>query len=247
MTIPPRKLEEEVMMGREEAAAYDGLTRKFLDILHAGFVETVVNLAPAGGRFLDVGTGTGWIAIGVAKHSGAQVTGLDLSDDMLAVARMNAENEGVRNVEFVKGNASGIPFEDNTFDAVFCHNMLHHIPEPEGLVSEMLRVAKPEGAVVIRDLKRLSKFMTALHVNLFGLTYNDLMKKEYRDSIMASLTEEEMLALADRVGLGRNAFSRAFVTHMTLARPAKERRTDHVTVPVAAHKRLAKGFYVCKG
>jgi hypothetical protein len=50
MSIPPRKLEEEVMMGREEAAAYDGLTRKFLDILHAGFVESVVNLAPAQGR-----------------------------------------------------------------------------------------------------------------------------------------------------------------------------------------------------
>jgi ubiquinone/menaquinone biosynthesis C-methylase UbiE len=125
--------------------------------------------------------------------------------------------------------------------------MLHHIPEPEGLVREMLRVAKPEGAVVIRDLKRLSKFMTALHVNLFGLTYNDLMKKEYRDSIMASLTEEEMRELADRVGLGRETFSRAFVTHMTLARPAANRRPDRVTVPVAAHKRLAKRFYVCTG
>lgn len=247
MTIPPRKLEEEVMMGREEAAAYDGLTRKYLDILHAGFVESVVNLAPAGGRFLDVGTGTGWIAIGVARHSGAQVTGLDLSDDMLAVARMNAENEGVDNVEFVKGSASGIPFEADTFDAVFCHNMLHHIPEPEGLVREMLRVSKPEGAVVIRDLKRLSPLMTALHVNLFGLTYNELMKKEYRDSILASLTETEMQDLADRVGLGRSSFSRDFVTHMTLARPAANRRQDRITVNVPVHKRLAKSFYVYKG
>ena len=127
-----RILEQEIMMTEEEVVAYDLLVKKYFEILHAGFIETVINLSPAAGKFLDVGTGSGRIAIGVGKFApDIEVIGVDLSEAMLGVARRNAKSEGVsQKVDFRLGDAKRLPFDDNSFDAVFCHNMLHHLPHP---------------------------------------------------------------------------------------------------------------------
>jgi ubiquinone/menaquinone biosynthesis C-methylase UbiE len=243
-----RVLENEVMMSEEEVIAYDLLVEKYLKILHNGFVETVINQSPAEGKFLDVGTGTGWIAIGVAKNtSGIEVTGVDLSDAMISVAGRNSLKTGVdQKVRLVMGDAKGLAFEDGTFDAVFCHNMLHHLPEPEKLLNEMVRVAKPDGAVIVRDLVRHSRFVAEMHVNIFGLTYNQLMKKEYRDSILAALSKEEWRALFEKINLPGGRLTSQFVTHMSIERPAVAKRRDYVTVPTPLHLQLAKSFYVSR-
>jgi len=243
-----RELESEVMLSQEEVAAYDLLVKEYLKILHAGFVETVINLSPPEGRFLDVGTGTGWITIGVAKNTtGVQVTGIDLSENMLKVAEGNALREGVSSkTTFTKGDAKGLPFEDGTFDAVFCHNMLHHIPEPEKLLSEMIRVVKKDGAVIVRDLVRHSPFVTELHVQIFGFKYNTLMKKEYRDSIRASLSSQEWKTLLDTISLPYGRLSKQFITHMSIERPSERRRKEYLTIPTPLHLRLSKNLYVSK-
>lgn len=243
-----RILEPEIMMGEEEVKAYDLLTRQYLEILHAGFVETVLNLSPAGGRYLDVGTGTGWIAIGVAKHDPTcHVTGIDLSDAMLSVATINAAGESVgRQITFQRGNASQIPFDDETFDAVFCHNMLHHIPEPIFLIREMKRVVKKNGAFAARDLVRHSAFVTWLHVNVFGFSYNALMKKEYRDSILASLSSVEWRELFIAANIEGAKITKQFVTHQGIERPAKLCRTKYITVPTSPIASIGKKFYTSK-
>ncbi|MFA7062124.1 MAG: class I SAM-dependent methyltransferase [Pedobacter sp.] len=243
-----RILEPEIMMGEEEVKAYDLLTRQYLEILHAGFVETVLNLCPSGGRFLDVGTGTGWIAIGVAKHDQVcHVVGIDLSDSMLSVAVKNSVGEGVGSrVTFQRGNASQIPFDDNTFDAVFCHNMLHHIPEPISLIREMKRVVKKDGAFAARDLVRHSPFVTFLHVNLFGFRYNELMKKEYRDSILAALSSSEWRDLFIEANIEGAKITKQFATHQGIERPAKNRRANYITVPTSSIARIGKAFYTSK-
>jgi len=243
-----RILETEVMMEEKEVLAYDLLTRQYLQILHAGFVETVINLSPAGGRYLDVGTGTGWIAIGVAKHDQAcHVTGIDLSEAMLKVAARNAGEEGVASrIKFQLGNATQIPFDDNTFDAVFCHNMLHHIPEPISLLREMKRVVKADGSLAVRDLIRHSPFVTALHVNIFGFRYNSLMKKEYRDSILAALSTKEWEELFHEIKIDGAQLTRQFVTHQGIERPAKHRRDRYISVPTSIVGRIGKHLYASK-
>ena len=246
MTIPPRVLEKEIISSKEDVIAYDKLSIKFLNILHTGFVESIVNLAPEEGLFLEVGCGTGWISIGVGAHIKANITGIDMSDNMLEIARMNAESERVHNIKFMKGNALEIPFEDKTFDCVYSHNMLHHIEHPELLLKEMMRVSKDNGALLVRDLKRLSRIETALHVNVFGFSYNELMKKQYRDSIMASLSEKEMIELSQKVGLGENVFAKYFLTHMGLERPAAARRKVKISISVPWYQTLAKNFYVSR-
>jgi ubiquinone/menaquinone biosynthesis C-methylase UbiE len=243
-----RILEPEIMMDEAEVKAYDSLTRQYLEILHAGFVETILALTPAGGRFLDVGTGTGWIAIGVAKlDPSCHVTGIDLSNAMLAVATENARVEQVSDrVTFQRGNASKIPFPDGSFDAVFCHNMLHHIPEPISLIREMKRVAKPNGAFAVRDLVRLSPLETFLHVNLFGFSYSALMKKEYRDSILASLSSSEWRDLFNEADIAGSKITKQFITHQGIERPAEQRRSKLISVPTSPISKIGKKFYTSK-
>lgn len=243
-----RILEPEVMMSEEEVTAYDLLARKYLRILHAGFVETIINLSPPKGLFLDVGTGTGWIAIGVTNNNpAAEVWGVDLSDTMLKVAHRNAENGGLgERTRFMKGDAKRLPFDDETFDSVFCHNMLHHLSEPTQMVTEMTRVAKKDGTIIIRDLRRPSGWCIEFHVNILGLPYNDLMKKEYRDSIRAALSESEWNDLVQFTNIPNARLTKQFVTHMSIERPSTKRRQDYIEVPTPFYLRPFKGLYVSR-
>lgn len=221
-----RILEDEVMLAEDEVVAYDKLVKQYLEILHAGFVHTILNLSPEEGLFLDVGTGTGWIAIGIVqKNPLCRVVAVDLSDTMLRVAKKNAVREGVAHrIEFVKADAVSLPFTDKYFHSVFSHNMLHHLPEPILMMKEIARVVRDDGAVNVRDLKRLPFWMAKLHVNLFGLFYNRTMKKEYFDSILASLSEGEWQQMAEALKIDNARLTTQFVTHIALERPSKHKR-----------------------
>lgn len=241
-----RILETEAMMSVEEVMAYDALVEKYLHILHAGFIETVINLSPEEGTFLDVGTGTGRISIGIAQQTKmVNIIALDLSPQMLQVAQRNAELAGVADkIEFRLVDAKLIPFEAGTFDSVFCHNMLHHIPVPLTLADEMKRVTKQGGAIVIRDLIRHSPIIAEIHVLLFGAGYNQLMKKEYRDSILAALSVEEWHDLFKSMRIDGGELTRQFVTHMTIQKPSVAKRPSRLPLSTGFTTSLLKRMYV---
>ena len=89
---------------------------------------------------LDVGTGTGRAAIALARR-GAAVTGVDASREMLAVAERRARDEGVH-VAFVRGDAHGLEFPPQSFDAVVCLRVLMHTPDWRRSLAELCRVAR---------------------------------------------------------------------------------------------------------
>jgi 2-polyprenyl-3-methyl-5-hydroxy-6-metoxy-1,4-benzoquinol methylase len=98
-------------------------------------------LAPTAGRhILDVGTGTGRAAIGLAK-AGAVVTGIDASAEMLDVARVRAQEAGVE-IAFAPGDAHALPFEDRSFDASISLRVLMHAPDWRQCVAELCRVSR---------------------------------------------------------------------------------------------------------
>jgi SAM-dependent methyltransferase len=99
----------------------------------------------AGQKLLDVGCGTGVVAV-TAARLGAAVTGLDLTPALLEKARQNAEMAGV-SIEFHEGDIEALPFKDATFDMVL--SQFGHIfaPRPSIAVSEMLRVLRPGGRI----------------------------------------------------------------------------------------------------
>jgi len=100
---------------------------------------------PAGQRVLDVACGTGVVSVTAARLR-AQVTGLDLTPELLDRARHNSEVAQVQ-VDWHEGDAEKLPFEDGAFDVVL--SQFGHIfaPRPHLAIAEMLRVLKPGGTV----------------------------------------------------------------------------------------------------
>ncbi len=113
--------------------------------------KKVVKLAGAtgGAEILDIATGTGKQAFAFAKK-GYKVTGIDLSEDMLKIAR---KNNKYKNLKLEVGDATRLPFEDNKFDVSCVSFALHDMPSEirEKVVGEMVRVTKSGGIIVAAD------------------------------------------------------------------------------------------------
>ena len=128
--------------------------------LHRRWKHGVVGLAAIqpGQRALDVCCGTGDIALALAR-AGAEVTGLDFSRAMLDIAenrRPKNTQSAAANPKFIQGDAQQLPFPDNSFDAVTVGYGLRNLANWETGVTEMFRVAKPGGRLVMLDFGKPS-------------------------------------------------------------------------------------------
>lgn len=102
------------------------------------------------GTILDLGSGTGYLAIGIARRTPAsQICGIDLSRRMVKIARGHAK--GVDNAQFVFGNAARLPFRDNSIGLVVSTGALHHWRAPRPVLDECYRVLKTGGEAWIYD------------------------------------------------------------------------------------------------
>ncbi len=108
----------------------------------------------AGSRVLEVGCGVATDGLQFARAR-AKYTGLDSSERALDLARRRFEFEDAAG-EFVAGSATNLPFDDETFDLVYSHGVLHHIPETRKAVAEMHRVLKPSGTALVMLYHRRS-------------------------------------------------------------------------------------------
>lgn len=106
---------------------------------------------PLRGRVLDIGTGKGRFVIRLARHV-AHVTTVDVSAEEQRVARLEAAYAGVADrIEFVQADARSLPWRAASFDVVTSWNAAHHLDDPGRVFSEMLRVLKPGGMLVLTD------------------------------------------------------------------------------------------------
>lgn len=157
---------------------------------------------PDGGKVLDVGTGTGFVAIELAKavrERGVQVVGLDLSPAMLSLAAENAQRAGVNGaVTWREGNAYAMPFADDEFDGVVSNDSLHHWENPVAIFDEIARVVKPSGVYLIHDSRRLEKWWSLMFAWGIGLLIPPDFRVHYWGSIRSSYTPEELEALLKR-------------------------------------------------
>jgi ubiquinone/menaquinone biosynthesis C-methylase UbiE len=101
---------------------------------------------------LDIGTGKGMAAIEIARR-GIPVTSVDISEEELRLAFLNARAENVdSSIAFHVGDANGLPFEDAHFQLVTMINVLHHVEDFSGIFKEVSRVLAPGGRFLIADL-----------------------------------------------------------------------------------------------
>jgi len=114
--------------------------------------RAVADRTPRRSHVLEVAPGPGFCAIEIAR-SGRYVTGLDISETFVRIAREHARRAGVA-VDFRLGNASAMPFPDASFDFVVCAAAFKNFSDPVGALNEIHRVLKPGGRASIYDLRK---------------------------------------------------------------------------------------------
>lgn len=120
----------------------------FAKYLEKGALEFFERLSiPAGARLLDVACGAGQLTLPAARK-GIQVTGLDLAANLVRQARAKAAAEGLR-IPIDEGDAEDLPYPDGSFDVVMSLIGSMFAPRPELVASEMIRVARPGGRIIM--------------------------------------------------------------------------------------------------
>lgn len=139
-------------ISNEQAEAYEA---RFVPALFRQWVEPVLSATEVepGDHVLDVACGTGVVARAAAERvaPGGSVAGLDLNPAMLAVARRVAPE-----LEWRQGDAAALPFDERSFDVVTCQAGIFFFPDPTGALSEMGRVTREGGRVVVQSFASLS-------------------------------------------------------------------------------------------
>ena len=100
---------------------------------------------------LDVATGTGEFARALAPHV-SNVIGLDATDAMLEKGKQFIRQSGIENIVFQKGIVEKLPFDEQAFDIVASRYAFHHFEDPEPVLSEMARVCRTAGHVIVVDI-----------------------------------------------------------------------------------------------
>lgn len=129
-----------------------------IDQFHIRGRAATLELARAAGldaskHVLDVGSGVGGTSRCLAKEFGCRVTGIDLTDEYCRAASMLSAKTGLAHlVDYRQGDATKLPFDDQTFDVVWTEHVAMNIPDKTRLYKEMHRVLKPGGTLAIYDV-----------------------------------------------------------------------------------------------
>ena len=173
---------DEGITGQIETEAYDQMMRRLRD---KGWMETkdIIQSGITEGLALEVGPGPGYLGLEWLKNTqGTMLRGIDISDDMISIAKRNAKEYGLEDrVEYVKSDAKEMPFEDNYFDAVFTNGSLHEWAQPEEVINEIARVLKPTGKFCISDLRRDMSFL------MKWLMWLSTKPREIRPGLLSSI------------------------------------------------------------
>lgn len=233
-----------------QATAYDDMDHHFGDILFQGLAESALNMGTARGKVLEVGTRNGHVAIRLAKLNPLlSIHALDHSSACFDIARKNARRHGVEGrITFSVGRPGGLPFPSRTFDLVIASNVLLHAADPLSFLKEIGRVARPEGAILVRDIRRLPAPLLQLVVALYTLRYNPVLKRLASNSFQAALSFSELEALVAELELPRARVRKYFISHMGVEVPAETCQAPAVIPPASSSlfKRLAKGLFVSR-
>ncbi|HBK21161.1 MAG TPA: SAM-dependent methyltransferase [Planktothrix sp. UBA10369] len=193
--------EVEVMDTWEAASEYDGMD---FSQVNQEFAQLAIELGPETGLILDGGTGTARIPILIAQlRSKWQITGIDLSANMLFIGNQNIEQAGLQEqIKLEQVDAKQLPYPDDQFDLVISNSIVHHLSDPLLFFQEIQRVLKPQGGIFLRDLTRPSS-ETELNslVEQYAGNCNDHQQKLFRDSLQAAYTLDEIINFIESVGL----------------------------------------------
>ncbi len=162
-----------------------------------------------GEKVLDVATGTGDVAFAIKRKHDVSIIGLDLSANMLKVARKKSAKSGVNDIEFIEGDAEKLPFDDNTFDKLVISYGLRNLGDFKIGIEEFYRVLKPNASIGVLEFMQPRSTIVSV---VFKLYFNHILpriaslfsnSKAYRylpESVQNFFTPEELKKLMEEVG-----------------------------------------------
>jgi arsenite methyltransferase len=144
---------------------------------------------------LDLGSGGGIDVLLSAKRvsPGGKAYGLDMTDEMLALARQNQEKAGVKNVEFLKGEIEKIPLPDNAVDVVISNCVINLSADKDKVLAEAFRVLRPGGRFAVSDVVVRGEVPAEIRKNIelwVGCVAGALKDSEYVSKLQAAGFEE---------------------------------------------------------
>jgi arsenite methyltransferase len=158
--------------------------------LGCGNPTALAKLQP-GEIVLDLGSGGGIDVLLSAKRVGptGKAYGLDMTDDMLALARENQKKSGVDNAEFLKGAIENVPLPDNTVDVIISNCVINLSGDKDRVLAEAFRVLKPGGRFAISDVVIRGEVPAEIRKSMelwVGCIAGALEENEYREKLAAA-------------------------------------------------------------
>jgi len=160
-------------------------------------------------KVLDVATGTGDVAFAIKKKYKSEIIGLDLSINMLDIARKKSKKMNINDIMFIEGDAEKLPFDDNTFDKLVISYGLRNLGDCKKGLKEFYRVLKPNSKVGILEFLHPKSTIMA---KLFKFYFNNILpriaslfsnSKAYRylpESVENFMTPDELKSILEEVG-----------------------------------------------
>ena len=158
-----------VFRDQDWAEGYYKRNRKSIEKVGQRLARLLKSMGFTEGTVLDVGCGFATVPIEIAKaFPKATITGIDLAQPLLKIGRKLIKNNGLENqIVLLNGDAQNLQYDDSSFDLVINSFLIHIVEDPIQMLNEIERVAKPEGIILITDLRRgflayiIKKFRTA--------------------------------------------------------------------------------------
>jgi arsenite methyltransferase len=189
---------------RSEGCGCDPITSNLYDAAQAQQIPAQAMLASlgcgnptalaklnAGEVVLDLGSGGGIDVLLSAKRVGptGTVYGLDMTDEMLALANENKEKAGVENVKFLKGEIENIPLPDNSVDVIISNCVINLSADKDRVLREAFRVLKPGGRFAVSDVVTRGEMLPEIRNSVLlwvGCIAGALEENEYRSKLTAA-------------------------------------------------------------
>jgi SAM-dependent methyltransferase len=182
----------------------DPITSNLYDATEAGQIPEEAMLASlgcgnptalaklnAGETVLDLGSGGGIDVLLSAKRVGStgKAYGLDMTDEMLALANANKAKAGVTNVEFLRGEIEHIPLPDNSVDVIISNCVINLSADKDAVLREAFRVLKPGGRFAVSDVVTRGEMLPEIRKSVLlwvGCIAGALQETEYRDKLASA-------------------------------------------------------------